>query len=151
MAQNYLLFQSKTKSLWQNVWGFVFITQSTIKCIIKQFSFWMDCSFEVYNPIPHKYGPGLNGFLTLKKLKALVRFEVAVLYRNVLAFACRREFGMIDGNFWLYLFAWHFRGIDDTIFLTTNPNGSCSEWLCYGPIIWIMLQMDRCFPLIVSH
>uniref|UniRef100_A0A8C1W0W0 Sortilin 1a n=1 Tax=Cyprinus carpio TaxID=7962 RepID=A0A8C1W0W0_CYPCA len=32
-----------------------------------------------------------------------------------------------DGNFSLYLLACHFRGIDDTIFLTTNPNGSCSD------------------------
>lgn len=60
------------------------LPKSTIKCIIKQFSFCMNYSFEVYNPNPHKYG--LNGFLTLKKLRPLVRFEVAVLYMNVLSF-----------------------------------------------------------------
>lgn len=38
----------------------------------------------------------------------------------------------MDGNFSLYLFACHFRGIVDTIFLTTNPNGSCSEWLYFS-------------------
>jgi len=46
----------------------------------------MNYSSVVYNPNPHKYGPGINGFLTLKKLRPLVRFEVAVLYRNALSF-----------------------------------------------------------------
>lgn len=69
-----------------------------------------------------------------------------------LAFVCSGELSMDGWKFLIvYLFECRFRGIDDTIFLTTNPNGSCSEWLCYSPIVWIMLQMDRCFLLIVCH